>query len=114
MIELTILNYLNSELEPVQVYTEYPQDPPAKFVTIDKTGGSGDIHLKNATFAIQSYAESLFEAAQLNEAVKAAMLVINRKTTSVSHVELNSDYEFTDTTKKRYRYQAVFDLIYQE
>lgn len=113
MIELTILNYLNNEL-PVEVCMEYPSDPPAKFVTIDKTGGSGDVHIKRATVAVQSYAESLYDAAELNEAVKTAMLVINRKTDSVSHVELNADYEFTDTAKKRYRYQAVFDLIYQE
>lgn len=113
MIELTILNYLNSELS-VTAYMEYPEEPPAKFVTIDKTGGSGDANIRRATVAIQSYANSLYEAAELNEAVKTAMLVINRKTNSVSHVELNSDYEFTNSAKKRYRYQAVFDLVYQE
>lgn len=113
MIELTILNYLNSELS-VTAYMEYPAEPPAKFVTIDKTGGGGDIHVKRATVAIQSYAESLYDAAELNETVKTAMLVINRKTNSVSHVELNSDYEFTNPSKKRYRYQAVFDMAYQE
>ena len=31
---------------------------------------------------------------------------------SISGVHLNSDYNFTDTETKRYRYQAVFDINY--
>ena len=30
----------------------------------------------------------------------------------ISRVELNSDYNFTDTSTKRYRYQAVYNFIY--
>ena len=30
----------------------------------------------------------------------------------IGRSQLNSDYNFTDTTTKGYRYQAVFDLIY--
>ena len=30
----------------------------------------------------------------------------------VASCRLNSDYNFTDTTKKQYRYQAVFDIVY--
>ena len=30
----------------------------------------------------------------------------------VSKVSLNSDYNFTDAATKRYRYQAVFDIIH--
>ena len=30
----------------------------------------------------------------------------------VSACRLNSDYNFTDTTTKHYRYQAVFDLVF--
>jgi hypothetical protein len=32
----------------------------------------------------------------------------------VTKVTLNSNYNFTDTTTKEYRYQAVFDLYYTE
>ena len=27
-------------------------------------------------------------------------------------VSLNSDYNYTDTTTKEYRYQAVFDIVH--
>lgn len=113
MIEKTVYDYLKSELPAKSIYTQYPENPPSEFILIDKTGGSGNLHLRRATVAVQSYSTSLYNAALLNEAVKEKMLVINRKTTSVTHVELNSDYDFTDTTKKRYRYQAVFDIVYQ-
>ena len=29
---------------------------------------------------------------------------------SISKIKLNSDYNFTDTETKEYRYQAVFDI----
>ena len=32
----------------------------------------------------------------------------------VGSCELNSDYNYTDGTKKEYRYQAVFDLVYYD
>ena len=35
-----------------------------------------------------------------------------RAENSVSAVRLNSDYVFNNTQSKRYRYQAVFDVIY--
>ena len=30
----------------------------------------------------------------------------------VSRAALNTDYNYTDTVTKRYRYQAVYDFIY--
>ena len=32
--------------------------------------------------------------------------------TAVLSSKLNSDYNFTDTTKKSYRYQAIYDLVF--
>ena len=52
-------------------------------------------------------------AAQLNEEVKEVMMTITILP-SISSCRLNADYNFTDTTKKRYRYQAVFDLVHYE
>ena len=33
-------------------------------------------------------------------------------TEDIGGAKLNSDYNFTDTAMKRYRYQAVFDFTY--
>lgn len=110
MIEKTVLEYLNTALS-VPVYMEMPEKAPERFVLVEKTGGSVENYIHSATLVIQSYAESMYEAASLNEAVKKAMdgiIVLD----AVSKSQLNTDYNFTDTTKKKYRYQAVYDLVY--
>lgn len=108
MIEETILNFLNTKLtEPV--YLEAPEDKPMRYVLFEKTGSSKSNRLPASTFVFQSYAESLFQAATLNEKVKVAvesLIELNK----ISNVKLNSDYNFTDTTTKQYRYQAVYDI----
>lgn len=110
MIEKILLDYLNERLS-TPVYTEERGQMPEKYVLIDKTGGGGSIYLKEATIAIQSYGKSLYEAAALNEQVKEKMNNVI-ELDDISKCSLNSDYEYTDTTRKKYRYQAVFDLVY--
>lgn len=109
-IEKTVLDYLAAQLTPIPVYMEVPEDPPATMVIIEKTGGAERDKIKTATLAIQSYAADLFAASQLNEAVKLA--IKNADITSLFAAKLNSDYNYTDTSTKRYRYQAVFDFYY--
>ena len=60
---------------------------------------------------VQSFSTSLYGAATLNERVKAAMEKII-ELDDISKCELNSDYNYTDTNRKKYRYQAVFDIVY--
>lgn len=110
MIELILLEYLKGCLS-VPVYTEEGGKMPDEYILIDKTGGGGSAWLKEATVAIQSYAGSLYEASTLNERVKEKMQAIIQLD-DISKCSLNSDYEYTDITRKKYRYQAVFDLVY--
>ena len=110
MIETTVRDYLSRMLtEPI--YLEVPEQAPKSFVTLEKTGSGVADLICRATLAVQSYAPTLYAAAQLNERVKAA-LVHMPATENIASAKLNSDYNFTDTVSKRYRYQAVFDLIY--
>lgn len=110
MIEVIVVDYLNDNLE-VPVFMEMPEVQPERFVLVERTGGSEEEHIRYAALAIQSYAESRYQAAALNEMVKKAMknIVI---LDSIFKSKLNSDYNFTDTTKKKHRYQAVYDLVY--
>jgi hypothetical protein len=79
---------------------------------IEKTGGSQDNHINSSTFAIKSYAPSMYEAAVMNEEIKALMLDGLITLGEIAKVSLNSDYNFTDTETKTYRYQAVFDIVH--
>lgn len=112
MIESLIIEYLNSE--DVPAYGERPEVEPAKpYLLVEKTGSSEENHIPTATIAVQSWAQSLAKAAKLNEDVKEAMKHIT-DLNAVSSCRLNSDYNFTSTALKAYRYQAVFTVTYYE
>ena len=105
MIAKTILDYLNEHLT-VPVYMEDPINKPASYVLIERTGSSESDLIETTTLALQSYGASLYDAAVLNMAVKARIKQAV-ELPSVSAVYINSDYNFTDTETKRYRYQCV-------
>lgn len=110
MIEIVLLNYLKEVLS-VDVFMEIPPDPPETYVRIEKTGSSEEEYIETATFALQSYADSMYEAALLNREVIDKM----RKIITLDEVfkaKLNSDYNFTDPSTKKYRYQCIFDITY--
>lgn len=112
MIEITIRNYLNRVLS-VPVYLEYPdgETVPAKHVMVEKVGSGRNNHIDSASIALQSYGASLYDAMSLNEEVKAAMdAIVSLK--EIGSSALDSDYNFTDTTTKQYRYQAVYDITH--
>ena len=111
MIEVTVLNYLKTRTN-LPVYLEIPKDAPQSFYKIEKTGSSLDNHIYSSTFAIQSYSDSMYNAAVMNEDLKGYMLDGLIECSEIASVGLNSDYNYTDTTTKRYRYQAVFDIVH--
>lgn len=112
MIEKTILDYLSEHLT-VPVYMEEPIDKPSSYVLIERTGSSESDLIESTTLALQSYGASLYDAAVLNMAVKARIKQAVELPT-VSAVYINSDYNFTDTETKRYRYQCVAVVTHYE
>lgn len=108
MIEIVIKQFLDEHLS-VPSFLEKQGEIPDSYVVFEKTGSSKRNYLMSATFAFQSYAKSLYEAAKLNEEVKRVVEQLI-EIDEISNVRLNSDYNFTDTTTKEYRYQAVFDI----
>ena len=113
MIETIVLDYLGAKLS-VPVRMETPENPPREYVLIDKTGSSETNHIVRATLAIQSVSSvSLYRAAEINEAVKAAMEDI-LTLPQIFRAKRNTDYNFTNPQTKQYRYQAVYDMTYKE
>jgi len=108
MIEIMIKTKLEDALN-IATFLEQPIDKPGKYLLIERKGMGEENHLGGSLFMFQSYAESMYEAALLNEEVKSAVkdLIIEDEIVSIS---LNTDYVFTDLTSKKYRYQAVFDI----
>lgn len=109
MIAKTLLDYLDSHLD-VPVRMEAPEQT-AGYVLIDQTGSSRTNHIITTTFAIQSYGASLYDAMVLNESVKEAMVGF-AELDEITRVELDTDYNFTNTTTKQYRWQAVYSITH--
>lgn len=111
MIETIIKSFLETKTS-VPVRFERSPEMPAKCIVLEKTGGSYNEQIYTATMAVQSYGKTLAEAAALNANVVDWMLSIRDTETNVFNISLNSDYNFTDSATKRYRYQAVFVITY--
>ena len=114
MIETLLKDYLQTELG-ISVYLMLPesaQNPGnSKFIVIEKTGSSFADQIMTSTFAVQSYGNNLYEAAELNKDVIATVFRFVEKN-EITRVHLNGDYNFTSPTTKRPRYQAVFDITH--
>ena len=110
MIEKIVLDHLKDHLSQ-DVYMENPSPLPDSYVLVEKVGGGKRSQLNTASIAIQSYSTSMYGAASLNEEVKACMdqLILND---TIARVELETDYNFTNTATKQYRYQAVYNITY--
>lgn len=121
MIELTVIKYLSNLCDPIPVYAEMPAEMPGTFVIVEKTGSNRDNSINAATIAVQSYAPTMYEAATLNETIKNFMDALPYaqqvfrwldEYETIFRCKLNSDYNYTDTSMKKYRYQAVYDLTF--
>ena len=111
---MTIEEYVIAQLGAVltePVSGDIPSPLPARFVTVEQTGGGHPEKLGQATLAVQSWAKSRAEAGTLCETVIAAMEALAGKA-EISSVELTNKYNFPDTSRRRPRYQAVFDIVH--
>lgn len=109
MIAKTLLDYLSSVLD-VPVVMEAP-DQVTDYVLIDQTGSSRMNHITTTTLALQSYGATLYEAMLLNREVEEAMDGF-AQLGEVTRVELNTDYNYTNTATKQYRWQAVYNITH--
>ena len=109
MIAKLLLDHLGEALS-VPVVMEAP-DQQTDYVLIDQTGSRRTNHIITTTFAIQSYGKSLYEAMLLKQRVEAAMDGF-AELDEITKVELETDYNFTNTATKQYRWQAVYQITH--
>lgn len=95
----------------ILTYMEEPEQVPESYVILEKTAGREDGDLCECTIAAQSYGPTMLSAVRMNETTKKMMNLLNYDN-AIGRCSLDSDYNFTDTSTHRYRYQAVFDISY--
>jgi len=120
MIEETIFEYLNDNAS----VPWFSMRPPTtgdhenigsyKYGLFEKTNSTKANHVATSTFAFQSYAPTLLEAAQISAELRQLIEDLPNITTEVSKAQLQGEYNFTITATKQPRYQAVFSLVHFE
>lgn len=110
MIEAIILHYLEAHLTD-PVYTLRPAYPPARYYLFELIGASLSETIFSATLALQSYAPTLLDAAEMSRAAIDVMIGAV-ELDEVARVDLNTNYNYTDPETKQPRYQAVFDVVH--
>lgn len=110
MIEAVVRNYLESA--GFQAYMETPVRPEEEYLLIEKTGSGRQNQIETATIAVQCISKkSLFRSAQMCEQMIEVMNDFSRLD-EIFSCKLVSDYNYTNTATKEYRYQAIFTLSY--
>ena len=113
LIEAAVISHLSAMLNTDNVFAERPIDPPDEYYIVERTSSSEINHIQSSMVAVQSISgTSLLRAAEMSEAVRKVMPLIVRYYEDVCSCKLNSMYNFTDTSTKQYRYQAVYDVCY--
>lgn len=94
----------------IYVGVEAPEQK-TNYVLIDQTGSSMANHIMTTTVAVQCYGKSLYDAMELNETVKGLMIDFAAEA-EVASVRFETDYNFTNTATKQYRWQAVYQITH--
>lgn len=118
-IEEYIISYLstaltwqvNSTTISIPVSGDVPSPVPDRFVTVEMTGADRNDKICFATIAVQSWETSRADASELNDRVIAAMEAMVAQP-EISRSALDTSYNYTDLTRNKPRYQAVFTVVY--
>lgn len=114
MIEEIVIDYLRDTFPDEIVSAEVPSPMPPRFITVEKTGSQQiGIGLFQSTVAVQSWETegNKLEAARLSERVCEALRSLPDVSDEVTRAR-GADYDFTETTVKRPRYQALFTFTH--
>lgn len=111
IIEEVVINYLQERLD-VLVAAESPEKEPESYVCVERLGRQKNDLIVTDSVALKSYGPTLYDAAILDEQVQNIMSEMPIRT-DISGTRLVSAYNATDTRKKQYRYQCIFDISHK-
>ena len=93
-----------------EAYANVPANPPAEFVTVERTGGSVIDLVDHPSLAIQCWAAT-DEAAERLANVVRAQIVCGARPFGVTRIDVNSGpYRFYDEATRCPRYQLTLDV----
>lgn len=102
---------LDASLRPVKAFVQVPASRPEKFVTIERTGGKIDAFSDSPTFAVQAWAPTKAEAADLAKQAAAAIDSWPKTAPEVADATVESMYDFADPDSQSQRFQLTVHAI---
>lgn len=108
MIEADLIQFLKAGLD-APVSASVPKTRPARFVTVERTGGALDQFRDLPQFAIQAWGTSTADAAALADEVRKVLVRVS-ELVDVARVTVGSTYNYPDPDSGQARYQTVCDL----
>lgn len=124
-----VLNYLYQRgYLACPCYAEEPEeyDRPEAYHIIELTGEDGYDHVWTASMTIQTYGRTLLEASKLAKELRNAIRYLNEYGLDNEELEMypgygdvgglyvDTQYNWTDESTKRYRYQTIIEVSYME
>lgn len=111
MIEVTLRNYLEVNLNGIKVVMEQPKNPPKKYVMMRLVDGGRINHVDAATLFVDVIADNLYDAAVLRDDVKD--LLFNATTLdSITHASIGGERANTDSANHVYKYEMTYNFYY--
>lgn len=96
-----------------RVYAQVPSAPGDSFVTIERTGGAIDAFADSPTFAVQAWAPTKADAAEIASTLARVIEKWPIADPAVADVRIDSLYDFADPDSRSQRFQlTVHAVIY--
>jgi hypothetical protein len=111
-IEKRVREYLKRKLN-IPVYLEEPEEKVTKYAIVEKVGSSVENLIYGAMINVTCYDSSLSLTAALNDQIVDCMDQMPEEDFKIYDCFLNSEYNATETSTHRYRYESLFDITYE-
>ena len=114
IIEARVIAHLAANLTGCTVAAEVPEDYTDALIVVSRVGEQVDNHLRRTRLAVQCYGATMLDAAARCEDAVGALMTLPANDAGVTALRVETTYNWTDETTKRYRYQAVVHVSYYE
>lgn len=97
------------EATGIQTVLEVPGKRPSEFISVERTGGSGDAFVKHASLAVQSWAKTRRRAAEIASLVEGCIpdLIVED---NVFSAVADGSYRWPDPDSGTPRYQTNVEV----
>ena len=93
----------------IKAVLEVPEERPDEFISVEMTGGTGDRFIRQASLAVQSWAQTRQRAAEISRLVEQATPGLAEEQ-NIFRAVANGTYRWPDPDSGQARYQTNVEL----